>query len=48
MEQSKTELGAFGLMLSNLAFVKFIWHLPLLIIKQLALPIVSQPFLLCL
>ena len=23
-------------MLSNLAFVKFTWHLPLLIIKQLA------------
>ena len=31
-----------------LALVKFIWHLPLLIIKQLALPIVPQPFLLCL
>ena len=36
MEQSKTELDVSGLMLSNLAFVKFTWHLPLLIIKQLA------------
>ena len=36
-KQGKEERGAFGLMLLNLAFVKFTWHLPLLIIKQLAL-----------
>ena len=35
-KQGKEERGASGLMLSNLAFVKFTWHLPLLIIKQLA------------
>ena len=35
-KQSKEERGASGLMLSNLACVKFTWHLPSLIIKQLA------------
>ena len=34
--QSSLEKISAGLMLSNLAFVKFTWHLPLLIIKQLA------------
>ena len=36
-KQGKEDRGASGLMLSNLAYVKFTWHLPLLIIKQLAL-----------
>ena len=35
-KQGKEERGASGLMLSNLAYVKFTWHLPSLIIKQLA------------
>ena len=35
-KQGKEERGASGLMLSNLAYVKFTWHLLLLIIKQLA------------
>ena len=35
-KQGKEERGASGLMLLNLAFVKFTWHLPSLIIKQLA------------
>ena len=34
--QSSLEKISAGLMLSNLAFVKFTWHLPSLIIKQLA------------
>ena len=34
--QSSLEKISAGLMLSNLAFVKFTWHLPPLIIKQLA------------
>ena len=35
--QSSLDKFSAGLMLSNLAFVKFTWHLPSLIIKQLAL-----------
>ena len=34
--QSSLDKFSAGLMLSNLAFVKFTWHLLLLIIKQLA------------
>ena len=34
--QSSLDKFSAGLMLSNLAFVKFTWHLPSLIIKQLA------------
>ena len=34
--QSSLDKFSTGLMLSNLAFVKFTWHLPSLIIKQLA------------
>ena len=35
--QSSLDKLSAGLMLSNLAFAKFTWHLPSLIIKQLAL-----------
>ena len=35
--QSSLDKFSAGLMLSNLSFVKFTWHLPSLIIKQLAL-----------
>ena len=34
--QSSLDKFSAGLMLSNLSFVKFTWHLPSLIIKQLA------------